>query len=528
MGTLLSTHTIYRDLIWALLTIVLTIILGRFFCGWVCPFGTLHQFMGWLGNRKRSLKARISSNRYRKAASLKYFFLIAFLVGAAIPLNEKTMLLTGLLDPIPFIHRAFSVIVLPLADRFTNLLSVKPRVYEGAFFIGILFLAALFVNLMIPRFYCRFICPTGAFLGLIGKYSVWRIGKTDEECSNCMQCEKACEGACSPSKQIRINECVLCFNCLEPCQDGSIKYSIHKSKSGEISVPDLGRRGLIVSSISGLMTTQIIPLGSGTATGNLNLLRPPGSLPEGDFLKRCVRCGQCMRICPTNIIVPSDIYGGLENLWTPVLNFTDGVSGCQLNCTACGYVCPTSAIRAISPSEKLGLDEFELNGPVRIGTACVDRSRCLPWAASTPCIVCQENCPVTPKAIYVTEKYETVRSGARNVLSVQGNEVRVSGQEMEEGQYATGDYYISTWKSEKQSLYRISANNNNSLTIGSDDALNIDGVEKLEIQVRLQQPVVDQKKCIGCGICQHECPVKGLRAIRVTSDNESRSAKRVI
>ena len=155
-------------------------------------------------------------------------------------------------------------------------------------------------------------------------------------------------------------------------------------------------------------------------------------------------------------------------------------------------------------------------------------NRCLPWAASTPCIVCQENCPVTPKAIYVVEKFETVRSGARNVLSVQGNEVRISGEAMEEGQYATGDYYISTWKSEKQSLYRISANNNNSLTIGSDDVLDIDGVENLEIQVRLQQPVVDQKKCIGCGICQHECPVQGTRAIRVTSDNESRSAKRVI
>jgi polyferredoxin/formate hydrogenlyase subunit 6/NADH:ubiquinone oxidoreductase subunit I len=527
VGTLLSTHTIYKELIWALLTIVLTIILGRFFCGWVCPFGTLHQFMGWLGNRKRSLKARISSNRYRKAASLKYFFLIAFLVGAAIPLGEKSMLLTGLLDPIPFIHRSFNVIVLPLADRFTNLLSVKPRVYEGAFLIGIFFLASLFVNLLIPRFYCRFICPTGAFLGLIGKVSLWRIGKAKEECSNCMQCEKACEGACSPSKEIRINECVLCFNCLDPCKDGSIKYLVHESKGGEISSPDLGRRGLIVSSISGLITTQMMPLSAGTAAGDQNLLRPPGSLPEADFLKRCVRCGQCMRICPTNIIVPSDLYGGLESLWTPVLNFTDGASGCQLNCTACGYVCPTSAIRAISLSEKLGMDEFAPKGPIRIGTAYVDRARCLPWAANTPCIVCQENCPVTPKAIYVLEKFETVRSGERNVVSVQGNEVRVSGTAMEEGQYATGDYYVSVSTSGKQSVHRISSNNKNSITIGSADVFNLDGVEKVEIQVCLHQPVVDLKKCIGCGICQHECPVKGARAIRVTSDNESRSAKRI-
>lgn len=528
VGTLLSTHTIYKELIWALLTIVLTIILGRFFCGWVCPFGALHQFMGWLGNRKRNLKARIASNRYRKAAFLKYFFLIAFLVGAAIPLSEKTMLLTGLLDPIPFIHRAFNVIVLPLADRFTNFLSVKPRLYEGGFFIGILFLAAVFVNLAIPRFYCRFVCPTGAFLGLIGKYSVWRIGKTKAECSNCMQCEKACEGACSPSKEIRINECVLCFNCLHSCRDGSITFRIHEAEGGEISSPDLGRRGLIVSSISGLITTQIIPLGSGTAVGNLNLLRPPGSLPEADFLKRCVRCGQCMRICPTNIIVPSDLYGGLENLWTPVLNYNDGASGCQLNCTACGYICPTSAIRTISLAEKLGIHEFARKGPVRIGTAHVDRSLCLPWAANTPCIVCQENCPVTPKAIYVLEKFETVRSGERNILSIQGNRVRLLGVAMEEGQYSAGDYYICAQKSGKKSLHRISANDRDSLTIESGDALNLDGVDKLEIQVRLYQPVVDLQKCTGCGICQHECPVKGARAIRVTSNNESRSAKGIV
>jgi len=270
-----------------------------------------------------------------------------------------------------------------------------------------------------------------------------------------------------------------------------------------------------------------MPLSAGTAAGDQNLLRPPGSLPEADFLKRCVRCGQCMRICPTNIIVPSDLYGGLESLWTPVLNFTDGASGCQLNCTACGYVCPTSAIRAISLSEKLGMDEFAPKGPIRIGTAYVDRARCLPWAANTPCIVCQENCPVTPKAIYVLEKFETVRSGERNVVSVQGNEVRVSGTAMEEGQYATGDYYVSVSTSGKQSVHRISSNNKNSITIGSADVFNLDGVEKVEIQVCLHQPVVDLKKCIGCGICQHECPVKGARAIRVTSDNESRSAKRI-
>ena len=527
VGTLLSTHTIYKGLIWALLTVVMTIVLGRFFCGWVCPFGALHQFIGRLGNRRRSLKERIASNRYRKAAFLKYLFLIAFLVAAAIPLTEKTMLLTGLLDPIPFIHRSFNLIVLPIADRFTNLLSVAPRLYEGSFLIGVLFLTAIFMNLFIPRFYCRFICPTGALLGLIGKYSIWRIGKAEEGCSNCMQCEKACEGACSPSKEIRINECVLCFNCYDQCKDGSMKYSAAESKGGEISNPDLGRRGLILSSLSGLVAVQMFPLSTGTAAADNNLIRPPGALPESDFLNRCIRCGQCMRICPTNIVVPSGIFGGIENLWTPVLNFTEGTSGCQLSCTACGYICPTSAIRSMTLSEKLGIDAFAKNGPVRIGSAYVDRTRCLPWAMNTPCIVCQENCPVTPKAIYVTEKFETVRSGARDILSVQGNEIRVSGQAMEKGQYATGDYYVSSQASGKETRHRISSNSEDTITITPGDTLNLEGVDKMEIQVCLNQPNIDLKKCIGCGTCRHECPVGGSRAIRITPDNESRSMKKV-
>lgn len=528
IGTLLTTHTIYKGLIWAVLTVVLTIIFGRVFCGWICPFGASHQFVGYLGNMGRKSKDRINSNRYRKAALLKYLFLIAFLVAAAIPLGTNTMLFTGLLDPIPFFHRSINIILLPIVDKSFNLLSVDPRVYQGAFLIGALFTAVIFMNLLIPRFYCRFICPTGALLGLIGKYSVWRIGKTEATCSNCMQCERACEGACEPSKQIRINECVLCLNCYDQCRDGALKYRIRESEGGEISNPDITRRGLILSSLSGLLAIQVFPLSMGTAvTEDNTMVRPPGALPEEEFMQRCIRCSQCMRICPTNIIVPSGLFGGVENLWTPVLNFTDGSSGCQLNCTACGHICPTSAIRPISLSEKLGIDEFAEKGPVRIGSAYVDRSLCLPWAMNTPCIVCQENCPVTPKAIYVTDIYETVRSGIRNIISAEDNEIQVSGDPMRPGQYATGDYYLVGGTSGREERYRIASNEESSITINSGGPLNLKNDDEIKIQVWLHRPNIDRQRCIGCGICVHECPVGGRRAIRVTSDNESRGVKKV-
>lgn len=529
IGTLLTTHTIYRGVSWALLTIVLTVIFGRFFCGWVCPFGALHQFVGYLANRGRKLKDRVNSNRYRKAASLKYLFLIAFLVAAAIPLGNKTMLFTGLLDPIPFLHRSINIILLPIVDQFVHMLSVDARIYEGAFLIGVLFVAAVSMNLLIPRFYCRFICPAGALMALISRYSIWRIGKTEAVCSNCMQCEKACEGGCEPSGVIKISECVLCFNCYDQCKDRVVKYRTVASEGGEISNPDLTRRGLILSSLSGLMAVQLFPLSRGTATtGDNTMVRPPGALPEEEFLQRCIKCGQCMRICPTNIIVPSGLFGGLENLWTPVLDFTGGTSGCQLNCTACGHICPTSAIRPINLEEKLGIDEFAKKGPIRMGSAYVDRTRCLPWAMRRPCIVCQENCPLTPKAIYVTEAYETARSGIMYIVSAEGKEIRVSGTRMETGQYATGDYYVLAGKTEgKPARYRISSNSKDSLTVNTEDPPNLKNDDRIEIQVRLQQPHIDLERCTGCGICVHECPVGGNRAIRVTSDNESRSAKKL-
>jgi ferredoxin len=126
------------------------------------------------------------------------------------------------------------------------------------------------------------------------------------------------------------------------------------------------------------------------------LIRPPGALVEGDFLEACQRCGLCMRACPTNVINPTLAEAGMSGFWTPRLIMTQGY--CEYTCTLCGSVCPTGAIRPITAGEKTGR-------PVKIGSAYLDRGRCLPWSGNAPCIVCQEHCPTSPKAIYLkTEK----------------------------------------------------------------------------------------------------------------------------
>jgi formate hydrogenlyase subunit 6/NADH:ubiquinone oxidoreductase subunit I len=184
-------------------------------------------------------------------------------------------------------------------------------------------------------------------------------------------------------------------------------------------------------------------------------VRPPGSVAEALFLERCIKCDQCLRVCPTNVLQPALFETGLEGVWTPVLNNRMGY--CELNCVLCGQVCPTGAIRRLSLEEKLGAGAFAEQGPARIGTAFYDYGRCLPWAMDAPCVVCEEVCPTSPKAIF-TRPVEVVRRDGQKVT--------------------------------------------------------------------LRRPAVDPERCIGCGICEHECPVKDEAAIRVTAIGESRSRER--
>lgn len=528
IAAMLTTHTIYKELILALITIIITIIFGRVFCGWVCPFGTMHHFLGFVSRGGKNMPDRISSNKYRKLQNTKYFILIAFIAAASLPIGFSTSLLTGFLDPLPLVYRSVNLTILPIIDTSAKTLSITPRLYEGAYIIGFIFIAALLMNFFIPRFYCRFICPLGALLGILGRYSIWRIGKIESKCTNCKLCEKACEGACEPAAKIRIPECVLCFNCLHDCNYNLIGYRIKESEAGEISKPDVGRRGFILAAVTGIAALPMIRL-SGKIGKNwyYKVIRPPGALVEEEFLKRCIKCGQCMRICPTNIIMPGGLNGGLENVWTPVLNFRIGTSGCQLNCVACGYICPTSAIRPISLSEKLGINEFSKNGAIKIGTAFIDQGRCLPWSMKTPCIVCQENCPITPKAIFTEEVFKIVRDGTYTIVSVNDNIIEVKGAAMKPNMYTTGDYFLVNKSNVSIQPIRIISNKENKITIESGPPLFVSD-DKVEVQMRLQLPYIDIEKCIGCGICEHECPVSGLRAVRISAENETRSTNRTL
>jgi ferredoxin len=415
------------------------------------------------------------------------------------------------------------MVLLPFADSSIHFTSAAQRHYEGTWLIALVFLAAVFLNLVIPRFYCRFVCPLGALFGVLGRFALWRIGRKKTECRDCKLCDLRCEGGCDPGGRIRIPECVLCMNCLYTCKDDLIGYNTFRSVSGEVLSPDLSRRGFVVASISGIAAIPLLRIDGRLATNyNPALIRPPGSLPESEFLERCIKCDQCARVCPTNVIQPDNYRGGIEGLWTPALNFRAGTSGCQLNCTACGHICPTAAIRSISLEEKLGHGSFEQYGPIRLGTAFVDRTRCLPWAMDKPCIVCQENCPVSPKAIFVKETFTTIRNGNIPAARISGGGIELGNMLLPPDRFGTGDFFVLLENAGLQERRRVVANTENSISLESPFTATSG---KIELQVRLQCPQVDPERCIGCGICEHECPVSGLRAIRVSAEGESRNKK---
>jgi ferredoxin-type protein NapF len=111
------------------------------------------------------------------------------------------------------------------------------------------------------------------------------------------------------------------------------------------------------------------------------LIRPPGSEPVNAFVAACVRCGECMAVCPTNTLQPALGEGGWEALGTPIL--VPRLGPCAQDCEACGKVCPTGAIKPFSVAEKSYLF---------VGTAAVDRSACIAWAEGKQCVVCDEAC----------------------------------------------------------------------------------------------------------------------------------------
>ena len=113
----LATHALYRGLLWSLLILLPTLFLGRFFCGWICPMGTLQHFVGSMRSEAKRGKQRIESNRYKRWQTVKYVVLIAGLVAACFG-----SMAIGTLDPFSLLVRSIGLALLPAFNFATRAL----------------------------------------------------------------------------------------------------------------------------------------------------------------------------------------------------------------------------------------------------------------------------------------------------------------------------------------------------------------------------------------------------------------------
>ena len=408
-ASFLTSWTVYKGLILSLIVIVITLIFGRIFCSWICPMGILNQWVSHLFNKRRPVDD-YRVNAYRQLFRLKYYILTMLLVLALFG-----SLQIGLLDPITLLTRSFAVSFFPALHYAGGQLYIKQPLFYGGTLMAVIFIGILFSNRFLSRFWCRVLCPLGALLGIVSSASFMRIRRDVEKCTDCQKCMRYCHGGCDPHLELRTAECHGCMNCIEDCPEHALHYGTAREHSSVHTPVDVNRRRVIETAVAGLVLFPMMRSVVNAKTApKYDVVRPPGSIAEEDFLRRCIKCGECMRVCPTNVIQPALLEGGFEALWTPVL--MNRIGYCEFNCVLCSQVCPTGAIVPLSVEKKVGKAPYLK--PLTIGTAFYDRGRCLPWAMNTECIVCEEVCPTSPKAIWFKTTEITMRDGTTKLLKL--------------------------------------------------------------------------------------------------------------
>ncbi|MCI0512649.1 4Fe-4S binding protein, partial [candidate division KSB1 bacterium] len=283
-------------------------------------------------------------------------------------------------------------------------LPITPHYFQYSALYLLIFIGILSLDLITQRFWCRNLCPLGALLGLFSKYRLWQR-VVDSSCTNCGKCQRECKLNAIEDDFSTYNpvECVDCMNCVVNCPPDQIHFKF-KWRVSPAKV-DLTKRQFIQSVAAGVMTVSVLKTGRLSRHEKGEAMRPPGSLEEAEFLDRCLRCHECTRICSTTggCLQPAGLESGLEGIWTPISVPRTGY--CEYNCNLCGQVCPTGAIRKLSIAEKQQM---------KMGTASFDKNRCIPWYRFENCLVCEEHCPVSDKAIKFEEK-EIIRPTGEKV-----------------------------------------------------------------------------------------------------------------
>ena len=375
---------------------LLTMLFGRFFCGFVCPLGACIDFSDTFLLKKTRFPGRRPPRFFQRLKYMVLFVIIVLsLFGALVPL---------FMDPVSLFTRTMTVIINPLLMLFgmnslaltgplleavgfenAQTIALKTPFFYGILPVSIIFLAVLAGGLWDRRFWCQYVCPSGALFGLLARFPLFRRVISRTGCTSCGACVRACPvRAIDPDRpeQTRCSECIVCGQCTgikDTC--GGFRFAVPVPAA--MPAPDLKKRHFLLGTLGGLLLVPLFKANAaGKSDGSGRLIRPPGAVPEEDFLARCIACGNCMKACPSNALQPCATGDGFTRLFTPKL--VPRIGACDSRCLLCGNVCPTGAIRRVPGDEK---------PYVKMGTAVIDTHRCIAWEQNRECLVCDEVCP---------------------------------------------------------------------------------------------------------------------------------------
>lgn len=361
----------------------LAVFFSRFFCGWICPIGAFLDLMA-LGKKAVHWPDRSFNEKTMRILDFLRWGVFGCVIGLIVAGYPAALL--------------FNPLVLMPREIFRLLNASIPWSFAFLVLVGLL---------LFPRFWCRFLCPAGSFLSLCGR----PLGKKYRVTADCKQCGRCVRNCSMKNVAFNNNESkdssairygFDCMNCSE-CEKSCPIHCIVKNKKPKDELNE-GRRDFITAAGFGLGTlalglinrSAVLPADTKPRLWS-RLLRPPGALAEQRFNATCTRCGQCLQVCPTKVLVPSGLEAGIEGLWTPRFVPCRGpVPGRCMFCMACVQVCPTGALDQVPPET------------VRLGRAEINRSQCLAWAKGTQCLLCVETCPKFAITIDKTGKHPVI------------------------------------------------------------------------------------------------------------------------
>jgi len=348
-----------------LLTIGITLAFGRVWCGWFCPLGAILELFGHKGRKLR----------WQGLRQWKYVILFTIML-----MTIFGSLAFMYFEPITILVRGITAIFKP-AIEYVQLEDKETFSLPGInwWLIATPFVLVLALNFVEKRFWCRYLCPLGALVGLGSKFS-WVKRRVDQmSCVQCGDCAALCTmGAISADKDFTSDpaECIMCMDCAPPCPKTAITFEGGEMLGWNYEF-DPGRREALATLGTGALAVGLLALNVGDVKeARKTVLRPPGA--QGDnFLVKCIRCDQCIQGCPNQALLPAAFEAGWDSLWTPIMDpFVGGA--CDYDCNLCGQICPSGAIPPLSLEEKR---------QAVIGIAQVNFETCV------RCMDCLEYCP---------------------------------------------------------------------------------------------------------------------------------------